>query len=180
MTTVCYTGQPNRDFSVSNLAVDNEYVRQNLTVNGIIRARRICVQFPDPGPPGPQGPAGPILQIVRFNSGANVTNNNFLVYCGQTATETQAQEVMPISGTLNRLFVDLVTAPGGAASRTFTLRLNGVATALAVTVSAATTTANNTSDTVSFVAGDLISIQHVATGGPAASVARASFVVNSL
>lgn len=170
MTSVCYTGQPNRDISLSNLLLDNGYIRQNLTVNGTFRTRKICVQIPDPVPAS--------RQIVYFNSAANVTNNNFLQPNGQTATETQAQQLMPTSGTLTKLYINLVNAPSGIATRTFTVRLNGNSTSLAVTISGSATTGNNSTDTISFVAGDLVSIQHVETNAPIGSVARASFIMN--
>ena len=64
------------------------------------------------------------------------------------------------SGTASKLVVSLTLAPGTGHSATVTIRKNGVNTSLSCTVSEASTTCADTTDTVAFSAGDLLSIQY--------------------
>ena len=76
--------------------------------------------------------------------------------------ETDFQIIVPTSGTLKNLYINLSAAPGAAASAksyAFALMLNGVATALTATVLETVTTANDTSNTVAVSAGDVISMR---------------------
>jgi hypothetical protein len=83
--------------------------------------------------------------------------------------EARTQQVMPCAGTFDYLRVQ-VTDPGGAAqSRAFKLRKNTADTTLTATVSTGATTAQDTSNSVSVVAGDLVAMQCVSSASPAAS-----------
>ncbi len=70
---------------------------------------------------------------------------------------------------IKNLYVQLSAAPGAGEARTFTLRKNGVATALTVTISGTNTTGNNTADTVSFSDGDVVDYNTTYSGSPASS-----------
>jgi hypothetical protein len=72
---------------------------------------------------------------------------------------------MNAPGRMSNLYVALSAAVGGTDSRTFTIRKNGVATALVVTITGAATTGSDTTDVVSYVAGDLISLVNTESGG---------------
>lgn len=70
--------------------------------------------------------------------------------------------------TLSNLRVTINTPPGGSASYTFTVRKNAAATALTCVISGANTSAQDTTNSVSFAAGDIISLQSVPASTPAA------------
>ena len=111
-------------------------------------------------------------------SGAGMTNAYFnCVQGGFTwnATETTRYQIMPTAGTFSKLYVKLSASPGSSKSWTITFRLNGASQSLAATVSESDTTANDTTHSVSVVAGDLIDIQCTASNSPAAASAIWSF-----
>ena len=86
-----------------------------------------------------------------------------------TSAAVRSQSVFPLSGTLRNLYVILGVAPGGAASRTVTVNVNGVNAALTCTISASGTTGNDTSHTVAINAGDLVSIECAVSGSPSSA-----------
>jgi len=91
------------------------------------------------------------------------------------ATENVVEIVIP-SGTASKLFVNLTVAPGAGKSRTITLRKSGASQTLTCTVSAAATTCNDTTHSVSFVNGDRIAVLHnQSAGAPAASQVQFGF-----
>jgi hypothetical protein len=68
--------------------------------------------------------------------------------------------------TLKNMYIKLITAPGGAASRAFTVRNNSVDTALTTTISTSGTTGNSTND-VAFARGEVFTLKCVPTSTPA-------------
>jgi hypothetical protein len=81
--------------------------------------------------------------------------------------EARVQNIMPTAGTVKNFYAFVENAPGAGASWTFTVRKNGANTALGCQISgAATQTCSDTTDSVSFVAGDLISVIVTSAGGP--------------
>jgi hypothetical protein len=66
--------------------------------------------------------------------------------------------VVPAAGTIANLYVNQQNTQGVSTTRTYTLYKNSVSTSLTCTVAASGTTANNTANTVSVVAGDVIAI----------------------
>jgi len=103
--------------------------------------------------------------LVGSSSGAlTVTTDKFnCLYGGASAWGTAAttQNVMPVAGTLKNFYVKIdTTNPSG---KTFAIYKNGVDTAITLTIPNGSTTGNDLSHTVSFVAGDTISVH--ATGG---------------
>jgi len=86
---------------------------------------------------------------------------------GQTV-EAEAQQVIPCHGVIRNLYIELQVAPGVGATSQFTLRVNGVNTALLCTISGLNLTCNNTVNEVAVVPGDLACWQRTTTaGGPA-------------
>lgn len=75
---------------------------------------------------------------------------------------------MAVDGDISYMRVKLTTAPGGAVTRTYTLRKNGADTGLAVALGPADTE-GSASSTVAFVAGDEITVGLVNTGGTPAT-----------
>ena len=85
--------------------------------------------------------------------------------------------VVSTAGTFQSLCVEVSVAPGGAASRSFTLYKNGASTSLTCTISAANTTASDANHTVSVVAGDYIDgIESIPSSSPAAANGRCSVI----
>jgi hypothetical protein len=80
-----------------------------------------------------------------------------------------SRQIVSKTGTLSNLYVALTTAPGGGATRVFTVRINGVNTALTCTIAGATTAGNNTGTSVAINAGDQVSVVMTTTGGPSQS-----------
>lgn len=80
--------------------------------------------------------------------------------------------IWPVTGTFRNLAVTLATAPGVGTTRTFTLMLNGVATALACVISGTATQAQNTSNSVSVTAGQRVLLQATNTGVPVTTQMR--------
>ncbi|HYM20818.1 MAG TPA: hypothetical protein VEW28_07435 [Candidatus Kapabacteria bacterium] len=111
------------------------------------------------------------------NSDGNVAANNFFYMGkGQNAAEANTQIIMPRAGHLTNLHVHVTVVPGGAASQTFTVRVNGIATLLSATIPAASTDASD-AHIISVNAGDLISTVNTQAGGPAAANAMVSFEI---
>lgn len=88
-------------------------------------------------------------------------------YATADATEANRSQVMPTAGTISRLQVFITAAPGAAGDAyTFTLYKNGVATALTCTITHPDTTGSDLVNSVSVVAGDLVSMQIVPVNVP--------------
>ena len=99
--------------------------------------------------------------LMYWNSGTVLpTGTTFLRYGSTTTTEPAAQIVIPADSLLNTMSVRLTVPPGGTASRTFTLRVNGANTPLTATISGNSNTAFVTLIVpVQLNQGDLVSLQ---------------------
>lgn len=117
----------------------------------------------------------PIVGGGHSSSGLSTTVDSFSSVCGTTAavtwvpTESDVSMVMPCAGTLDNLHSLAEIAPGAAKSYVIKLVKNGTATSLAATVSGTSKTGSDTSNSVSVVAGDTISISATPSGTPAAA-----------
>lgn len=96
--------------------------------------------------------------------------------CSSASNSTEALRtgVMPTAGTVDELRVQLSAAPGTSNSRTFAIRKNGVDTGLTLTISNSATSGSATGTSVSWVAGDTISLNHTISGSPASAAVMAS------
>lgn len=83
-----------------------------------------------------------------------------------TATENRVSSQLPENCFVGGFEMELTTAPGVGKSWKFTLRKNGVDTTLFLTISGTSTSASDYQSSISFSAGDLISISAVPTGTP--------------
>ncbi|HET9565208.1 MAG TPA: hypothetical protein VFP27_12060 [Mycobacterium sp.] len=91
---------------------------------------------------------------------------------GTWDTEALRRSPCPVAGVVRNLVVELSAAPGGGRSRTFTLRKNGAATALTVTISSTATTARITGTDVAVAVGDLLALEATRSGSAAAASVR--------
>jgi hypothetical protein len=88
---------------------------------------------------------------------------------GLASSETEAAQVLAKGGTATSLYVRTSGAPGSGNSWTFTIFKNGSAEAgLSCTVSDDATSCSDTAGSVSYSAGDTVSIRIVGTSSPAA------------
>jgi hypothetical protein len=90
-----------------------------------------------------------------------------------TTIEANHVAPWPCTGVFRNLIVELVTAPG-AGTRAFTLRINGVDSAMTLSMTSAGTVAQSTGVDVPVTAGDLVCLSQFATGTPSNSIARMS------
>ena len=98
-------------------------------------------------------------------------------YTGLTAFTQGVTQPIDHAITLRNFRVVLGTAPGSGVSRTFTIVKNGSATSLAVTITGTSqTTAIDTSNDVSFAAGDTVRMDMTVSGGTPA-VSTFAFVI---
>lgn len=107
--------------------------------------------------------ASPSASAVNFLPVMSVSSS------GYNSLESTRQQVVPSSFTMSSLYISLNTAPGtlgSGKSLKYTLRKNNADTALVVIISETAISGSDNSDTVSFAAGDLISISVTPTGTP--------------
>ncbi len=112
--------------------------------------------------------------IGQSSTGQTTSANRFaaLVAAGNSFASTAtggAESIMPCVGTLKNLYVNCDAGPGASITRTFTVQKNGSDTSLTVSLTGAGTgagvsTANDTTDTVNFSAGDALTLRTSATG----------------
>lgn len=83
-----------------------------------------------------------------------------------TSSNVAAQQPMSASGVVKNFYVQLSSGPGAGTSYNFILQKNGIDTAMSITISDAATTASDTTNSVSYVAGDTLQIQITPTNTP--------------
>ncbi len=93
-------------------------------------------------------------------------------------TATVTRGLVPFAGVVKNLYVVISVAPGGTATRTFTLRKNGSDQAVTCTVPAGGTTASDTTHSFTVVAGDALTITSTLTETPAACVVTWGFEID--
>jgi hypothetical protein len=92
--------------------------------------------------------------------------------------EWRFRQLISTPGSLSQLRVELTAPPGAGASYTFTLMLNGVATALSVTIAGGVTAGSDLVNVINVIAGNRVSIRCVPAGAPAVALARFSLLFN--
>lgn len=84
------------------------------------------------------------------------------------STESVVQSLIPTNGKITKVIGRLAAAPGAGRSRKFTLRKNGAATGLVLTIADANVTATASAE-IDIAAGDLLSVIAEGVNNPAAS-----------
>lgn len=82
-------------------------------------------------------------------------------------TESDVQVPMPYACTARNLYVRASSIHDGITTQTLRMRKNGVNTALLVTIAAGAQTGSDVANSVSFVAGDLLSFSYASAGNAA-------------
>lgn len=104
-----------------------------------------------------------VMKWGALNLTQNVTRYALGIRGTADATETNAQFTVPVRCSASKLFAVANAAIPGGNSLVITLRKNAAATALTATMAAAATTASDTSNSVTFEQGDLVSLQLVSS-----------------
>jgi len=123
--------------------------------------------------------------IFSGNPNATQGQNSTAYWCisgslAPSSTENFRNIVMPVAGTLKNLYIRNGTTQSGTGSIVFTLRKNGVDTAITVTFTnsdGASATKSDTTNTVSVAAGDLICLKAVNNAPASASGNIVSFSI---
>jgi len=117
------------------------------------------------GPAGATGPAGGVTAIVLGGMAKDIdktTNRYFSIFWADTAiaSESFSRQVLPVGGAVSKLNVGLSAAAGPAnTSYTITVLKNGTATDLGCTITSTETSCTDGADSVTFAAGDEISLE---------------------
>lgn len=141
----------------------------------------------DTGPTGPTeiGPTGP----TGPNSGTNVsmlggvatisgsTTSYFGGYVGSitlnsTTTETNAYTAIPFNCSISDFYVYSSSSMSVGTGYQFTIRKNGSNTVVTTTINSASQTASDTTNNVSFSAGDVFTIQSSPSNTPSGTTIR--------
>jgi hypothetical protein len=129
---------------------------------------------------------GMVFSQSSAATSGNTVSANATTYMSQVSntfntTESARQMIVPVAGTLKRLYIKTSSAQPGGGALTLTLRKNGADTVVVVTIAAsgAAGTYSNTADTVAVAAGDLVSIKAVNADGVnvSAAIHQWAFVV---
>jgi hypothetical protein len=103
----------------------------------------------------------------------NKTNYVPVFNAGVSEFENENWQRMPVSGNISNFYVVLDVSPGSGKSYTFVVRKNGVDTSITCTISDTNTTGSDLTHSVSFTAGDYISICVIpSAGSPTAALMR--------
>jgi hypothetical protein len=120
-----------------------------------------------------------------FSGSGTTISANSTYYSGGTLTWQEgladvnaARIVMPYDGTISHLYAKASSAPGTSQTFTLTVQKNASDTTLTCAISGAGTSANDTTHSVSFVAGDDLQIKLVTSVTAAASDVSATFRIN--
>lgn len=104
--------------------------------------------------------------VFQFGSAGQTVADGLTRYLGgayMSAAESDCYVPLPYACVVKNLKCQ--ASGGGAGNRVYTLRKNGVDTAITATSSGGTLTASNTANFVSFAAGDLLSLKLTTNGG---------------
>lgn len=116
-------------------------------------------------------------QLFTGRTNNSSTDNLFInPFCYGTWRSTEALSTIHVAAAtvFSKLSVKLASAPGAGTSYTYTLFKNGSATAVTCTISNTNTSAQDTTNSASFAAGDTISIKRTRTGAPAGVIHQIS------
>lgn len=132
----------------------------------------------------------PSLAILSFSSSSGITVAGSTTTYGLlfpsdsttfSTTEANRQSILPVNCQIKNFYVRTTTSQPSGGALTFTIRKNGVDTAVVITISAsgAAQTASYTGSAVSFSAGDLISLKIAnASGSTSATIRQIALEVN--
>lgn len=101
----------------------------------------------------------------NLNSGA-IRFNEIMNYTGWVIDENLVKSMIPTGGTISNLHIITSVAPGGATSYTIDISKNATPQSVSATISGASVSANDTSNSFSVAAGDFIALRSSPSGTP--------------
>lgn len=107
-------------------------------------------------------------RIFNLNTTGSTTYHSF-GRSRNTTTQADVYMDMPDAFTVSRLHLRVTTAPGVGKSWTFTLQKNGSDTAVVAVISGTDTQGTDTTNSVTYAAGDTFNIKCVPSGTPTAA-----------
>lgn len=123
--------------------------------------------------------SGLLHTFCTLSTNANLANTTtYMQATGTNTTENLTRRVVVRAGQLRTLAVHLTAAPGAGTSRIFVVRLNGVNTALSVTLSGGAAVFGTSTGNVAVAAGDVITVQCSVTSFPNAGNAAATIEIS--
>ncbi|MGD1118325.1 MAG: hypothetical protein ABR886_02420 [Dehalococcoidales bacterium] len=106
--------------------------------------------------------SAPVLIIGGGTGSVNLQGSSInyvpMFESNRSTVEGENQQLMPVAGTLSNFYVTLNGSPGTNHWYTFVVRKNGADTTVTCTISGTNTTGSDLTHSVSFTAGDYISI----------------------
>ena len=118
----------------------------------------------------------PSKTLITYSNTPAYTPGYFLYYGAQLPEFNRAALVMPGHGVISDLYISLILPNSGDMS--FTIHKNNVLTSLSVVVPQGSSTAFNSSDFITFQAGDLIALQY--NGNVTNNIGRTTFSISTL
>ena len=132
-----------------------------VTSGGLPTWAYLSIPFPFHWNAGNTGPPG---GTTNFMGGGIV----------DTTVEANMQLPLPFACTVGNLYAAASTAPTAGQTFTYTLRKNGVDTAVTCQIANTATSANDVANTVAFAAGDLITLKVVTSASAVAAAHNAA------
>ena len=122
------------------------------------------------GPAGPTGAAGPNTSLLGgsvSNATANQTTYSAPFMGFTSSTQSSVEQRMPVGGTVDQFAVRLSNDPGSSPnSWAFTVMNATTASTVTCSISGTSVSCNDLTHSVSFAAGDLLSIRLVPNSDP--------------
>jgi len=109
-----------------------------------------------------------------ITGGSHINNGDFIgMFTGNSSsTESDVQNILPANGTVGNFFAYVTAAPSVGNSWVFTVRKNGVNSAVTCAINGTNQSCSDTTHTLGFTKGDLISIQVTTANHPAVASAQ--------
>ncbi|HXH96419.1 MAG TPA: hypothetical protein VNH40_04340 [Gaiellaceae bacterium] len=142
------------------------------------------------GPQGPEGPAGadgtPGMSFLAGSSGGQLSTGNNGGGCGgfigvgscASSREVVAQ-VVPLTGSVHDLHVQLSAAPGTGVHERWAIIVNNAGTALGCDIDDTATSCSDTTDSFPIVPGDVVTLEATETTVGGAAAAAVSWAVQT-
>ncbi len=118
-----------------------------------------------------------VPSFLAFSNGSanSVAGTQYFTVARVDSNEGLVPFGVPVGGTLRNMYAKSGAAPTGSESYTFTLRKNGVSQALTCRTLGGASASQDIAHSVTVVAGDLITVQLVVTGGAISTGHQVSF-----
>ena len=107
--------------------------------------------------------------LTFASTGITAGATEYMGSFSSNASAAKTNLVMPFACTLKNMYVVAETAPGAGQNNTYTLFKNGVGQTLTATMADTATTANDTTNSVTFAAGDTVTVRVVLSGSSAST-----------